>query len=687
MSLSVRQRISGLLLGLALIVLAAGTVSWIAAAQARQRTERLQQNLETLALVSRASRAMVDLRGSIVAHNAALDDDTKATLDQQITARAQDIGSALETLRQRSLSTGQREHIAQLDAAWSDYWTEASRTLELSRQRAIVDAEFALTQRAEPRFATLLSAVTALEDNIRTETDRLSAESTTSLATIQWIVAAATVVALGAVALGTALVRPILVTLRTLARSAEQVADDALPRLVSALGRMAEGDLTASVTIETAPVGLTGRDELARTASAFDRMLARLHEVAASFSRARSGLEELVGQVRASTERVHAAGENARALAADLNRGISAVTGAISDVARGSTEQTAAVEEVLHAIENMQRTVSAVARAAAEQGRALQEAAGMAQAFATHIHEIEELAQHVNARANDNASQAEDGSRTITETLSAMHAVRSHVEQTTRTVSLLGDRSRQIGQIVQVIQEISEQTNLLALNAAIEAARAGEAGKGFAVVAEEVRKLAERSSRSTDEIGRMVADIQRAVEETVDAMNESATAVERLAQHAQDVAAAFQTIQRGAGAIATANQQLLRALAATTEQSAKLRQALESTAAIAEEHAAAASQLDATATRARETVHHVAMIAQHHALAARTVSTAADEMAARVQEVALAADRLVEFASELAQALSRFRLSRTDAIADANESELLRTATESTPPVVLVSDR
>jgi methyl-accepting chemotaxis protein len=130
----------------------------------------------------------------------------------------------------------------------------------------------------------------------------------------------------------------------------------------------------------------------------------------------------------------------------------------------------------------------------------------------------------------------------VADTASGIDDIRLTTQQSSDRILALGERSQEIGRVLTIIDEIAEQTKILALNAAIEAARAGEAGKGFAVVAEEIRKLADSVTESTQEIGRVVREIQAGTSALVMSTEKAAKKVEEGKQMAARTAEALDRI-------------------------------------------------------------------------------------------------------------------------------------------------
>ncbi|MBF0594130.1 MAG: methyl-accepting chemotaxis protein [Candidatus Omnitrophica bacterium] len=155
------------------------------------------------------------------------------------------------------------------------------------------------------------------------------------------------------------------------------------------------------------------------------------------------------------------------------------------------------------------------------QSSAYEQAAGATQQAAS-VNEASITVKELSATASQIAQNADNVSRTAEKTLEGMREINLKVENTAKRILSLGEKSQAIGDVATLIDDIAEQTNLLALNAAIEAARAGEAGRGFAVVAEEVRKLAERSAKSTEEIRQLIIEIKSETNATILGIEDSA---------------------------------------------------------------------------------------------------------------------------------------------------------------------
>jgi methyl-accepting chemotaxis protein len=160
---------------------------------------------------------------------------------------------------------------------------------------------------------------------------------------------------------------------------------------------------------------------------------------------------------------------------------------------------------------------------------------------------------------------ASEGASVIQATVDGMTRISERVKSTAVVIESLGIRSDQIGAIVGTIEDIADQTNLLALNAAIEAARAGEQGRGFAVVADEVRALAERTTRATREIGEMIKAIQKETKIAVQSMEEG---VAEVARGTEDAAKSGDALQGILHQISEVTQQIHQIATAAEEQTA-----------------------------------------------------------------------------------------------------------------------
>lgn len=268
---------------------------------------------------------------------------------------------------------------------------------------------------------------------------------------------------------------------------------------LQALERLAQGDLTEKIN-------KSYRGDHQKLVDTINKVIDSLREITLHTNQAVNSTSVVANQILSSTEQM----------------------------AAGVQEQSMQINEVSASIEEMTQTI------------------------------LETTKNTLNAaEASSKAGKvAKEGGKIVSDTIDGINRIAEIVTSGASTVEKLGKSSSQIGEIIQVINDIADQTNLLALNAAIEAARAGEQGRGFAVVADEVRKLAERTTKATKEIANMIKLIQSETQKAVEEMNSGKEEALKGKQKAEVAGKSLQNIINETELVS----QLISQVAATSEQ-------------------------------------------------------------------------------------------------------------------------
>lgn len=375
-----------------------------------------------------------------------------------------------------------------------------------------------------------------------------------------------------------------------------------------------------------------------------------------AFTRMASNLRKALEQIARNTRSVETSSTTLAESARQADSVTTQIATTIQQVATGTTQQSEASSRTASAVEQLSRAIDGVAKGAQEQAAAITRMSGLTSQLSNAIEKVSQNAREVTEGAKNASQTADQGARIVETTVEGMTRIRQKVNLSAQKVEEMGSRSDQIGAIVATIEDIASQTNLLALNAAIEAARAGEHGKGFAVVADEVRKLAEKSSAATKEIGGLIKGIQQIVAEAVVAMHESAGEVEAGVQHAGDAGQALQEILSSSNTVHSLAETVTVATTQMLTLSNDLITAGDEVSAIVEENTAATEEMSASSNEITHAIENIASVSEENSASAEEVSASAEEMSAQVEEVSQAAASLAEMSDQLATIVATFKL-------------------------------
>jgi methyl-accepting chemotaxis protein len=323
-------------------------------------------------------------------------------------------------------------------------------------------------------------------------------------------------------------------------------------------------------------------------------------ELSKSLNNMKNSLKNTIDQVAKTASLLSSSSKELLNFGEEVEKSANQVGEAIQQVASGAEEQSAQIEHSSIQIDNLIEDIS----------------------------NVKEMSEDMNMQSNNVINNIGVGNDSVSESISSIKIVKNNTENVSNNINQLGNLSSEIGDIVKIINDISSQTNLLALNAAIEAARAGEAGRGFSVVADEIRQLAEESEEATDQISRLINQIQSGVNNALTGMDDAEKVVAKS----------------------------VKAINITGNSFEKINDVSKELADLINMIASKAENVNQNGKAVKISINEVAAVSEEAASNSEEVAAASQEQSAATAEIVNAAEKLAVIAKELAKQVDEFQI-------------------------------
>ncbi|QQS37226.1 MAG: methyl-accepting chemotaxis protein [Ignavibacteriales bacterium] len=570
------------------------------------------------------------------------DPSARKTEFDRLPKTAAAIDANVDSLK-RTITTTEGKALIQKfeDVRQNQYYPVRERVInEINNGNETAAVEILLTdfREAQRNYMNACKELINYQTELMHQSAILADESYTSSRNLMYIIGLITIIAV--LGFGLVITKSIVSPVSLVAERIQQLQTVCITNLGNGLLAMEKGDLTAKVEKATKHLSLNRKDEVGKMADTVDKMITMAQGGIDAYEGVREKIKDLSHE---TTKLINDAKEGRLDKRADASKfegayseivtGFNGVLDAVilpvqdgakvlEEMATGdltvrvTKEYKGQHQNIKNSINRMGESLSSVisdvaeavaaaasastqisssteemAAGAQEQSSQANEVAAAVEQMTTTILQSSKHASSTAQTAKNAGTFARDGGKVVKDTINGMGRIDEVVSAAAITVRELGKSSDQIGEIVQVIDEIADQTNLLALNAAIEAARAGEQGRGFAVVADEVRKLAERTTKATKEIAGMIKKIQVDTNGAVDSIGRGTEEVAKGRELATQAGESLEQIIKGAEEVVDLATQVASASEEQSSAAEQISKNIEAISSVTQQSAAGTQQI------------------------------------------------------------------------------------------------